>query len=129
MYRTVRHYSKRETEEKSGSPLLYTFGAFTLVGGGTLIYAKYDPDFRKLLTEYAPFTDSLIKFVFQEERSIWSSITRTVDNWKDSVTDLIGGESKKSLKSIQEVPVDYKRELVVFFVLFGCVLDVLTNVY
>lgn len=81
-----------------------------MVGGGTLAYAKYDPEFRKLLADYAPFTDTLIKFVFQEERSIWSSITRTVDDWKDSVTHLVGGESKKAQKAIKEVPVDYKRE-------------------
>lgn len=106
----MRHYSKKETEEKSGSPLLYTFGAFTLVGGGTLAYAKYDPEFRKLLAEYAPFTDSLIKFVFQEERSIWDTLSRTMDDWKDSVITMFGGEGRKA-RDIKEVPIDYKRKL------------------
>lgn len=100
--------------------MLYTFGAFTLVGGGTLAYAKYDPEFRKLLAEYAPFTDGLIKFVFQEERSIWSNITRTINEWKDSATAALGGEVKKSKREdLKDLPpIDYKREgfFVIFFV-------------
>lgn len=81
-----------------------------MVGGGTLAYAKYDPEFRKLLAEYAPFTDSLIKFVFQEERSIWQNITRSLDDLKYSVITMFGGEGRKP-RDIKEVPIDYKRKL------------------
>lgn len=82
-----------------------------MVGGGTLAYAKYDPDFRKLLTDNAPFTDSLIKFVFQEERSIWENVSRTMEDLKYSVIQLFGGEGRK-VRDIKEVPIDYKRKSV-----------------
>lgn len=90
---------------------MYTFGAFTLVGGGTLAYAKYDPEFRKLLAEYAPFTDNVIKFVFQEEGSIFEIISATVGNWKDAIITGFGGDPRKSLKDVKEIPIDYKRKL------------------
>lgn len=105
----MRHYSKRETEEKSGSPVLYTIGAVTLVAGGTLAYAKHDPDFRQQLAEYAPFTDNLIKFLFQEEKSIWENISKTIEDLKESVVVMFGGEGRPP-RDIKEVPKDYKRK-------------------
>lgn len=54
---------------------LYTLGTVLLAGGGALIYAKYDNDFRKQVVEYVPYVDDGIKLIFQEEKTIADSVS------------------------------------------------------
>ncbi|KAJ8942754.1 hypothetical protein NQ314_009965 [Rhamnusium bicolor] len=54
LYRSVNYHSSK-------GRTVVALGALAFAGGATLTYAKYDSDFRKTLTDYAPFTDTLIK--------------------------------------------------------------------
>ncbi|XP_074027023.1 MICOS complex subunit Mic60 isoform X1 [Leptinotarsa decemlineata] len=106
-------YSQKQQSTKSGGRgVLLAVGALAFTGGATLVYAKYDPDFRKTLTQNAPFTDSIIKTVFQEGNSgnIISAYYKSV---KVSLLGLITGGEKTTSKDgrivqvIQE-PTEYK---------------------
>lgn len=99
---------------------MYTFGAITLVGGATLGYAKYDPQFRKTLVEYVPFTDNLIKFIFQEEKSAVGVISGFYEDLKKSWSGSSVEEDKKPKKKpvVKEIP-PYKGN--VFFCFKACV--------
>ena len=49
------------------------------------------------MTEYLPFTDGVIKFVFQEEKSYWESMRGAVGGIESSFSI---DDSKKSIKSM-----------------------------
>lgn len=82
--KTIRHYSKTKHDicpppesklPRQGTGTIYTVGIVALLGGGTIAFAKYDPEFRKWLTGVAPATNGLLKFLFQEEMSYYASMT------------------------------------------------------
>lgn len=131
----MRYYTKKENDlcppdkpqrvrsKSGGSGLLYTIGAFTLVGGGTIAYANYDPNFRSWLGENVPYSDGVLKFILQEEKTYWENVTSAFDDMKDSFVGLFSGESSKRKKvgveQIEEVPKDYKRKYGIFCVIFN----------
>ncbi|KAK9736949.1 Mitochondrial inner membrane protein [Popillia japonica] len=94
LYRTIRYYSKEQQQselcpppppKKTHTGTALTFGGLALLGGAIIGYAKYDPDFRCHLVEYAPFTDDVIKFVFQEEKTYYYAITDLYRSWRDAL--------------------------------------------
>lgn len=66
-----------------------------MVGGATLGYAKYDPDFRKTLVGFAPWTNDIIKFVFQEENSMIAAISGLYEDVKKTISGLLTQDRKK----------------------------------
>ncbi|XP_044267340.1 MICOS complex subunit Mic60 isoform X1 [Tribolium madens] len=115
LYKSVRCYSKDvcpppppKRKDKSSSGALYTLGALALVGGATIGYAKYDPDFRKTLVEYVPWTDDIIKFVFQEEHSLLDSASGVYEDMKKSVSGLLSQEQRKKKEDIKLEQKQYK---------------------
>ncbi|KAK4875008.1 hypothetical protein RN001_011430 [Aquatica leii] len=60
----------------------YTLGVFTIVGCGTIGYARYDSEFRDWLNEKVPYSDDFIKFLFQEDRTYFESFTELLDTIK-----------------------------------------------
>ena len=69
---------------------LYTLGTVLLAGGGALIYAKYDDDFRKQVVEYVPYADDGIKLIFQEEKTIADTVSTALGLGPDAATDQRG---------------------------------------
>lgn len=141
-YRTVRYYSKKEndlcpptepTKSKGGRGLLYTIGAFTLVGGATVAYAKYDPEFRNWLTATVPYSDSALKFILQEEKTYWETVVSALEELKYSILGLFQDseeirKSRSSIEQIEEVPKDYKRKLLSsLFFCFCCLTNQLNS--
>ncbi|XP_008198305.1 MICOS complex subunit Mic60 isoform X2 [Tribolium castaneum] len=115
LYKSVRCYSKDvcpppppKRKDKSSSGALYTLGALALVGGATIGYAKYDPDFRKTLGEYVPWTDDVIKFVFQEEHSLLDSASGVYEDVKKSVSGLLTQEQRKKKEDVKLEQKQYK---------------------
>ncbi|RZC39111.1 mitochondrial inner membrane protein [Asbolus verrucosus] len=114
LYKSVRCYSKDicppspPKKKDKGSGAIYTLGALALVGGATIGYAKYDPDFRKTLVEYVPFADGVIKFVFQEEQSILNSVGNMYEDLKKSLVKVIGDDQKKKKEAIVKESKQYK---------------------
>lgn len=98
--------------KSSGSGVLYTFGAIALVGSATLGYAKYDPEFRKSLVEYVPFTDNIIKFIFQEDASTFSGLYE--DLKKSWFGSSIGEEQKSQKKPVVKEISPYKGKICCF---------------
>lgn len=66
-------------------------------------YAKYDPDFRKVLTEYAPFTDTLIKTIFAEDGD-GNVLSTTYNSIKTTILDLVSGGTQKAGRAVEPVP-------------------------
>nr|CAD7440012.1 unnamed protein product [Timema bartmani] len=60
---------KQNTGGGGGTGFVYTIGTLTLIFGGGIAYAKYDPDFREWLGENVPYSDEFFKSIFQEEQS------------------------------------------------------------
>lgn len=87
--------SSSKSKSSGGGGLFYTVGAVTLIGGATLAYAKYDPDFRKTLTDYAPVTDSIIKVLWQEEDTL-ANISKYFNDLSNSILSTVGLGDKKS---------------------------------
>lgn len=73
-------------------------GALTLAGGATLVYAKYDPDFRKTLTTYVPFTEPILTTLDD------LSPLKLYDNAKNSLLGTFGGDGQKSLGDKPSIP-------------------------
>ncbi|KAB0794847.1 hypothetical protein PPYR_11686 [Photinus pyralis] len=95
-------------KKKHNSGAFYTVGFFTLIGGGTIAYAKYDPNFRQWLGANVPLTDGFIKFLFQEERTYLESFTDALDSIKGSVLGVFVGAKKTKVSSdIPVTPKDY----------------------
>lgn len=54
---------------------LYTLGTVLLAGGGALLYARLDDDFRKQVVQNVPYADEGMKIIFQEEKAITETIS------------------------------------------------------
>lgn len=115
--KSIRQYSKEKDKKDfcppphpktGGTGTIYTIGALTLLSGGTLGLAKYNPDFRDWLKSQAPFTDPLIKFIFQEEMSYYAAIVATLNNLKDYLLSLVMGSEQVS-NEIPERKKEYYR--------------------
>ncbi|KAG5895708.1 hypothetical protein JTB14_021401 [Gonioctena quinquepunctata] len=109
-----RSYSQKHDPKKTGGGgVLIALGALVFTGGATLVYAKYDPDFRKTLAQYAPFTDSLIKTAWQEESS-GNIIGIYYKSLKSSIVGLISGSDRtkdgRIVEKLEE-PTEYKAPL------------------
>ncbi|XP_018568213.1 MICOS complex subunit Mic60 isoform X1 [Anoplophora glabripennis] len=103
---SVKTYSshQHQTKKSGGGGTLLALSAFALAGGATLGYAKYDPDFRKVLVEYVPFTDTLIKILFVEEGE-GNILSNTYGNIKSTIIDLVsGGSRSKTGRTVTPVP-------------------------
>lgn len=113
----IRHYSNNPSnpvcpppkpKKNASTGTFYTISALTLLGAGTIGYAKYDPDFRKFVGDNVPYADGFFKFVFQEEQSFLDSIMGSADKFKDSI---IGSSQpdKKNRQAIKEKESNYER--------------------
>lgn len=112
LFKSVRHYSEKgkicpPPHKKPTSGAIYTVGFVTIVGGGTIGYAKYDPKFREWLDENVPYSDGFIKFLFQEERSYLDSFIALLDVIKESALGILFGASLGKKKDLPEKPKDY----------------------
>ncbi|XP_072378950.1 MICOS complex subunit Mic60 isoform X1 [Diabrotica undecimpunctata] len=114
-----RSYSQGSKQSEQGSGgggkgFFLTVGALITAGGATLAYAKYDPDFRKTLVGFVPFTDDVIKTLWQEDNIQSSNILSSYyESSKKAIFDLFTSkpttESKYiSTKEISELPSEYK---------------------
>lgn len=116
----MRYYSKEQQRselcpppppKKTRTGTALTFGALALAGGAIIGYAKYDPDFRCHLVEYVPFTDDVIKFVFQEEKTYYESLQDLYAGWRQALfPEQEEQRKKKKRKVITETDKDYKRK-------------------
>ncbi|XP_018580372.1 uncharacterized protein LOC108917991 isoform X2 [Anoplophora glabripennis] len=78
-------HNQSQTKKTSTRGRLVALSAITFAGGVTLCYAKYDPDFRSVLTEYVPFIDPVIETIFLEkDKSDTSNIIQANDYNKGS---------------------------------------------
>lgn len=108
---------KEPTKQSGGGKgFLFTIGAITLVGGATVAYAKYDPEFRSWLGTNVPYSDAVLKFILQEETSYWETISSALEEFKYSILGLFQDSDeirkpKPGIEQIEEVPKDYKRKL------------------
>lgn len=105
-----------QSKKGGGRGLLYTIGAFTLVGGATVAYAKYDPNFRNWLATNVPYSDKALTFILQEEKTYWENIVSALEELKYSIMGLFQDEKRRkkgTIEQIEEVPKDYKRKLFV----------------
>ncbi|XP_071050130.1 MICOS complex subunit Mic60 isoform X2 [Onthophagus taurus] len=112
IYKNVRCYSKENQRSELCPPppppkgpstgIGMTIGVLALAGGAVIGYAKYDPDFRTILTEYVPFTDEVIKVVFQEEKTFMEYIREIFDSLTGS-----GDGAHSHHQPVKEVPKDY----------------------
>lgn len=125
-HKSSRHHAKDKEfcppePEKHSTGTIYTIGALALVGGGTIGYAKYDPKFREWLKEQAPFTDDMIKVIFQEEKSLYASTVQMFGTIWQSVIVLFSSEEDARIKrdTILESKVDYKREIFIFISVYN----------
>ncbi|CAG9829577.1 unnamed protein product [Diabrotica balteata] len=114
-----RSYSQGSKQSEQGSGgggkgFFLTVGALITAGGATLAYAKYDPDFRKTLVGFVPFTDDVIKTLWQEDNIQSSNILSSYyESSKNAIFDLFTGKPTKeskyiSTKEISELPSEYK---------------------
>lgn len=97
----------QESGGGGGGKFFLTLGALTLAGGATLVYAKYDPDFRKTLTTYVPFTEPILTTMDD------LSPAKLYDNAKNSLMSTFGGDGQKSLGDKPSIPPpkEYKAPL------------------
>ncbi|XP_076265230.1 inner membrane mitochondrial protein mitofilin isoform X2 [Rhynchophorus ferrugineus] len=88
----------------SGGKFFLTLGAIALAGGATLGYAKYDSDFRKTLTTYVPYTDTILETLDN------NSISSLYDSTKKSILSVFVGDDKPvaAKKEIIPEPKEYK---------------------
>lgn len=115
----MRQYSKDKDKDicppqhpksSGGTGTIYTIGALALLSGGTIGFAKYNPDFRDWLKEQAPFTDNVIKFIFQEEKSFYQSLMTSLDGMKNSLLTIISVDKYISKEEIKEEKKEYYRK-------------------
>uniref|UniRef100_A0A1B6E8T4 MICOS complex subunit MIC60 n=1 Tax=Clastoptera arizonana TaxID=38151 RepID=A0A1B6E8T4_9HEMI len=110
------HDLKPYPPTKSKKKYVYALGVLLAGATGTVTYAKYDPEFRKNLTENVPGTDKIIKFAFQEEKSYSEnideftqyieSISQNMDDFMKYVNSLyenINGFTKDSTSRINKI--------------------------
>lgn len=68
---------------RSRKKYYYTLGVLLVGTAGVIGYAKYDPDFREVLTETIPGSDDVIKFVFEEEKPYMENINDMINHLKE----------------------------------------------
>ncbi|XP_044735187.1 MICOS complex subunit Mic60 isoform X4 [Chrysoperla carnea] len=112
-YSLHREYSQKVSSSSKPVSLggYYAFGTLTLIGGATLCYAKYDDQFRKYLKGNVPFTDDLIKFIFQEEltyeqryQNIQNTVSKYIPSFLSTQTPESTLTSASKSKIVQEFP-------------------------
>nr|CAH7745667.1 unnamed protein product [Callosobruchus chinensis] len=97
----VRSYSSQQRSSGGGGGgILLALGALIVSGGAALVYAHYDPDFRKTLTGYVPVTDTAIRMLFQEDASVSQSniLKEGYSSLKSSVVGIIAGDQQSKTK-------------------------------
>ncbi|GLV41965.1 mitofilin [Carabus blaptoides fortunei] len=118
----IRSYSNNPTKpicpppkpkKDASTGTFYTISALTLIGAGTIAYAKYDPDFRKFVSDNVPYADGFFKFVFQEEQSFLDSIMASADKLKSSIVGSSKPEPRKR-QAIKENESNYEPPRAVF---------------
>jgi len=85
---TQRRYASGSSQApKRFKKVFYTTVGLTLIGvGGAVVYAKNDPEFRKLLDSYVHGTDAFIKIIYQEGDSFKiESITEQLSSIQEKV--------------------------------------------
>lgn len=92
----------------SGGKFFLTLGAIALAGGATLGYAKYDSDFRKSLTTYVPYTETILETMDN------NSISSLYNSAKKSILTVFVGEEKAvaTKKDIIPEPKEYKGRFI-----------------
>lgn len=112
LHKTTRNYSKHDLsppDPKGGrggfAGTGYTIVGATLLTAGTAAYAKYDPQFRKWLSDNVPYSDDFVRFVFQENKSYSQSFGGLVDS-----TKAIVGLKPDKRGEIVEKPKSYQRK-------------------
>ncbi|XP_046383947.1 MICOS complex subunit Mic60 isoform X2 [Ischnura elegans] len=89
-----------------GRGLLYTIGGLTLVGGGTLAYAKYDDSFNKWLRNNVPYSEVVLDSVFKENYSdvVLDKIKGVTQVVKEKTADITQslGVGDKTDKKVEE---------------------------
>lgn len=112
LHKTSRTYSKHDLsppDPKARRGGLagtgYTIVGATLLTAGTAAYAKYDPQFRKWLTDNVPYSDDFLSFVYQENKSYSQSFGGLLDS-----TKAIVGLKQDKRAEIVEKPKRYQRE-------------------
>ncbi|KAF5284305.1 hypothetical protein FQA39_LY04598 [Lamprigera yunnana] len=77
-----------------------------IAGGGTIGFAKYNPDFREWLNDKVPYTDDFLKFLFQEECSYFESFVALLNKLRENVSSLVLSSPKKG-KDVSLEPKKY----------------------
>lgn len=113
----MRTYSSQQQHGKKsgGGGALVALSALALAGGATLGYAKYDPDFRKFLTEYIPFTDNLLKTIFAEDGD-GNILSNSYSSIKSSIVGLVSGNKQKGDRIVHSIPepAEYKGKSFIY---------------
>lgn len=84
---SVRHTSTSGQAKKGGFGLIKTLTGLALVTGGTMSYAKYDPEFREWLNTQVPYSSDAINILFQEDQTI----SERIDNFLNDIQSWFGG--------------------------------------
>lgn len=88
-----------------GGKLFLALGALVLAGGATIGYAKYDKDFRRTLTTYVPFTESILS-ALDKNNSFSEMLSGLYQNAKKSILGAVSkdGSGTVSTGKKQEIP-------------------------
>ncbi|XP_026479933.1 MICOS complex subunit Mic60-like [Ctenocephalides felis] len=95
-------YPPKPKKPNPAGGLLVTFGAITLVGGLTLVYAKRDPEFREWLARNVPVTDSIIRFMYQEDYTYQDSVLNALGSSKDFMLELFSSKKSDEEKRLEK---------------------------
>nr|CAD7394450.1 unnamed protein product [Timema cristinae] len=105
---------KKSTGGGGGTGFVYTIGTLTLIFGGGIAYAKYDPDFREWLGENVPYSDEFFKSIFQEEQSYQLQLENLLKSIKRRFLELIFGvdEATQEVEVSKDVcdPIDEDKK-------------------
>nr|CAD7408530.1 unnamed protein product [Timema poppensis] len=105
---------KKNTGGGGGTGFVYTIGTLTLIFGGGIAYAKYDPDFREWLGENVPYSDEFFKSIFQEEQSYQLQLESLLKSIKRRFLELIFGvdEATQEVEISKDVcdPIDEDKK-------------------
>lgn len=88
-----RYYSSTHSKKSGGAGrAVIAVGTIILAGGATLAYAKYDPDFKKILIQYIPFTEPLLK----DDQASGKIFSDSYKNLKTYLFESLMGKSTQS---------------------------------
>lgn len=111
----VRHSSSSNQSKKGGFGILKTLTGLTIVAGGTLSYAQYDPEFREWLNGQVPYTSDAIRILFQEDQTF----SERFNTYLDGIQNWFGGwfspNDAPPIKKVEIAPV-LKKEIVPYTV-------------